>query len=218
MSMRRTRSPSTPSRAVAVAVGARRDHACATRCTAVLCLILTLLLQPPASGCCCRPSSSAIVLVLVYVGAVMVLFLFVVMMLDINIAPAARRLRALRCRSASGRGGGDAGRDAGADRRVKARSAGAVRPRERGRRGASPTPPWLGAALFTKFMLPVRDRRGDPDRRDRGRAVMLTLRRRAGTEDAGSRPRQVTVRARGPRAHREDEAARSHAAERGGQP
>jgi len=156
---------------------------------AVLSLILTffstaclwLLLQAEFLG---------IVLVLVYVGAVMILFLFVVMMLDINVTPlregfaryfpiaaAVAAVMLFEMLALLGvRGGGPSQALPAADPAAQAGS----------------NLQWIGNDLFTRFMLPfeiaaviltvaivV--------------AVMLTLRRRAGTKHQDP-SRQVMVR------------------------
>ena len=108
----------------------------------------------------------AIVLVLVYVGAVMVLFLFVVMMLDINVEELRKgftRYATAGCGSGVDRGRRDRPRRLVPELRARVPDrAGAVarglQQHEGARRGAL-----HGARLR------VRDRRGDPAARDRGR-------------------------------------------------
>ena len=143
----------------------------------------------------------AIVLVLVYVGAVMVLFLFVVMMLDINIEECARASRATR-RSAASIAGIVVVRDR---QRACGFAASAI-----DAAGARPPPvadysntAELGAVLYTEYVYPFelaamllldRDRRGDhADHAQPRRASRCRTSRT-----------QVAVRARGPRAHRQD--------------
>ncbi len=132
-----------------------------------------------------------VTLILVYVGAVMILFLFVVMMLDVNMTPvregfaryfpvaglvAAIMLFEMLSLIRAGKSGLDAGLSA----TDPATAAGMTNIQ------------WIGQALFTRFMLPfevaaviltvaivI--------------AVMLTLRRRAGTKTQDP-ARQVAVR------------------------
>ena len=141
----------------------------------------------------------AIVLVLVYVGAVMVLFLFVVMMLDINVEELRKGFTRYL----------PLGVGRGADRRAS-RSATSIWFRSQGLQfltapQAEPADysntKELGAVLYTRARLRVRDRVRDPAARDR-RGHHAHDAQAARPEGSGHR-RAGGRAARGPRAHRQ---------------